>query len=400
MPNLDLNYICKSMGDLSGMPIRVYKEGQLVFYHSIVSLPKDPICIYQTEILSVKEHVGYFVTPLFYYYGIINSNDEKIVIGPTRQIPNTEQELKEIAFQADVPSYDVDNFVIAMKSIIPMPFDSVMQMLCVLNHVLNGENIELRDISIIDTQQEALITNIETERTENDYVFNEERSHDLHNTYPLEQEIQRVVLKGDVKGFQEWAKNAPAVRGGTVAQDQIRQLRNIFIVTITLVSRAAIRGGLDVDEALTLSDSYIQKCELTSSIGAIINLQYRMILDYTERVNHIRCGKNPSKLMLDVANFVQHNLSNQITTELIAKELFLSRTYLSAKFKADSGETLYKYIQNEKITEAKRLLRYTDKTIIAISTFLGFSSQSHFNRVFKAFTNLTPNEYREKHLKF
>ena len=51
----------------------------------------------------------------------------------------------------------------------------------------------------------------------------------------------------------------------------------------------------------------------------------------------------------------------------------------------------------EKTEEAKRLLRYSDKPITAISSYLGFSSPSHFSRVFKARVCITPGEYREKH---
>lgn len=46
-----------------------------------------------------------------------------------------------------------------------------------------------------------------------------------------------------------------------------------------------------------------------------------------------------------------------------------------------------------KTEEAKRLLRYSDKP----SSYLGFSSPSHFSRVFKARVCITPGEYREKH---
>ena len=48
-----------------------------------------------------------------------------------------------------------------------------------------------------------------------------------------------------------------------------------------------------------------------------------------------------------------------------------------------------------KTEEAKRLLRYSDKPITAISSYLGFSSPSHFSRVFKARVWITPGEYRE-----
>ncbi len=394
MAKLDLKYTCTVMGNLSGIPIRIYKNGKLDFYHSLISLPKDPICINLDSILSINEHVGYFVDPYFAYYGIVNSGNQKVVIGPTRQIPLSEQELKEIAFKADVAKNEVADFIIAMRSIVPMPLESIMQILCVLNHVLNGEKTELKDISIFEEKQKALEEDIEQSQVDETISSQFDRPSDLHNTISVENAIQSIVSKGDVDALKQWVQNAPAIRGGTVAQNQLRQIKNIFIVTATLVSRAAISGGMDVEDSMSLSDMYIQKCELMQDLSEIINLQYRMVVDYTERVANIRKGKSPTKLALDVINYVRHHLSEVITTEAIADELYLSRAYLSSKFKADTGENLSDFIQKEKITEAKRLLRYTDKPLVAISSYLGFSSQSHFNRVFKSVTGKTPKEYR------
>ena len=124
-----------------------------------------------------------------------------------------------------------------------------------------------------------------------------------------------------------------------------------------------------------------------------------MILEFTQRVERIRIGKQPSKLVTDVANYIQNHLSEPITAEDIAKELYLSRPYLSRKFIAETGESLTDFILKEKISEAKRLLRYSDKSLTAIGNFLGFSSQGHFSRVFKRYTGLTPGEYRAKYMK-
>ena len=81
----------------------------------------------------------------------------------------------------------------------------------------------------------------------------------------------------------------------------------------------------------------------------------------------------------------------------MAKELFMSRPYLSAKFKEETGETLTDFILKEKTEEAKRLLRYSDKSFTAIGSYLGFSSLGHFSQVFKKYTGRTPTEYREKY---
>lgn len=124
-----------------------------------------------------------------------------------------------------------------------------------------------------------------------------------------------------------------------------------------------------------------------------------MVLDFTERVERLRRGKRPSQLVMDVSNYIQHHMSETISVETMAKELFMSRTYLSRKFKEESGETLTNFILKEKTEEAKRFLRYSDKPLTAIGLYLGFSSQSHFSRVFRKYTSLSPSEYRQKHAK-
>lgn len=241
---------------------------------------------------------------MFPYYGIVNSGQMKIVIGPTRQITETDQELRELAFQTDVTTDDMEDFIAGMKGIIRMPFESILKM----------------------------------------------------------------VRRGDTAALRKWINRAPA-----------------------------IRGGMDVDDAFSHSDSYIQQCELLSSPSDISNLQYRMVLDYTERVERLRLGKRPSKLTIDVANYIHHHMSEPISAKEIAAELFLNRSYLSRKFKKQTGETLTDFILKEKTEEAKRLLRYSDKSLTVIASYLGFSSASHFSRVFKNYVHSTPSEYREKH---
>lgn len=399
MKNLDLQYLCSVIGSLAGIPIRLYKDEKLIFYHSMVELPVDPIALYQKELFEITSNVGYFVTPTFYYYGLINSKEYKIIIGPSGQINNNEKELKELAFQLDIPSQDTKNFVNAMKSLICMPLESIMQILCALNYILNDEKLGLDDIIIYDSNQQIIKKIFESERLNQnlkEYYNNEEAPVFTHNTLALEQTIMNIVRKGDTQALKEWVKQAPAVRAGIIAKDQLRQVKNTFIVTATLVSRAAIRGGMNIEDALTLSDSYIQKCEIINGINQLTNLQYYMVLDFTERVERLRVNKKTSKLALEVADYIQHHLSETVTTEDIAKHLFISRTHLSAKFKEETGENLIDFILKEKTEEAKRLLRYTDKSLNAISSYLGFSSQSHFSRVFKKYSGYTPNEFREK----
>lgn len=99
---LDLQYLCTTIGDMAGVPIRIYQNGLLTFYHSIVALPKDPIKLWEAEILSITEPVGYFITSDFDYYGISHHNDQTIIIGPARLSDPSEQYLRKLAFDLSV----------------------------------------------------------------------------------------------------------------------------------------------------------------------------------------------------------------------------------------------------------------------------------------------------------
>lgn len=398
MKEIDMRYLCATVGSFSGVPVRLFEGDELVFYYSQPKLPRDPMTVYREEIFAVHAHIGYITTRHFHCYGIVNSGKIKIVIGPARQVAESAQELRELAFQTDVPAEDVDDFIIGMKSIVRMPFESILQMLCTLNHVLNGEKLSLADITLYDTDQETLAALQKRRQAEREFSGLPEKDSGGHNSFNQEQIIMNLVRKGDTAALKEWISAAPVIRSGILADDQLRQRKNLFIVTATLVSRAAIRGGMDVDDAFTVSDSYVQQCELLSSPDTIANLQYRMLLDYTERVERLRRGKQPTKLTLDVSNYIQHHMSEPITAEKIAEELFLSRPYLSRRFKKDTGESITDFILKEKTEEARRLLRYSDKSIIVISDYLGFSSPSHFSRTFKKYSGKTPREYRERYI--
>ncbi len=390
----DLKYVAKSMGTLSGIPVRLTENGALTFAWFPVKLPKDPFELYRKEILSIAGHVGYFVTPLFHYYGVIHLKNASIVIGPTSQVMANEQDLRELAFKLDVPKEDVPAFIAGMNGITHLPVETLLSMLCTMNHFLNGgETLAISDVAIFSEEQRTIKSGVEKRRTAR--VYEEApRLQETHNALAIEEALMEIVRRGDTAALKRWMEQAPAIRGGTIAPNQLRQLKNTFIVAVTLASRAAIRGGMREDDAFTLSDGYIQRVELLSDQIRIMNLQYHMILEFTEQVEKLHLGHHPTKLAADVAYYVRHHLSEPISTEKMAETFYLSRPYLSAKFRQETGETLTDFILREKTEEAKRLLRYSDKSASAIGAYLGFSSHGHFIRVFKKYAGMTPNEYR------
>lgn len=205
MSKIDLNYLCTLIGNLSGVPIRMFRGGKQLFFHSFVNLPRDPMLPFRDDILSKDAHISYYITPYFHYYGIVSDGKTKIVIGPSMLTAGNEHDLRELAMRCDVPHEETDAFVSGMNSIVRMPLTSIMLMLCAINYVLNDEKKSLEEITIYEAEQQDLTAKIGSERAEQAFdTFNDdlESENAVHNTLAAEQTIMNFVRKGDVDGLK------------------------------------------------------------------------------------------------------------------------------------------------------------------------------------------------------
>lgn len=80
--------------------------------------------------------------------------------------------------------------------------------------------------------------------------------------------------------------------------------------------------------------------------------------------------------------------------DIIQNTLRFSCSYFSSYFKKELGFSIGEFITRCRLEEARYLLRYTSKPISLISSYLCFSSQSHFQTAFKKQFGITPLQYR------
>ncbi len=397
MKKADVYYFSQNISALSGIPIRIYKGSDVIASYSMGVFPCDPFSLYEAELLEAGRRVRCLITPQFQYYGIIPGRSFTVVAGPSHQILPRRQTIVEIGFLLGIEETHRESFAIAMQSIPAISLESFAQMICFMHDYLNNERLSLKDLLISEETQEDIRRSIVEEQSL-DTAISDPINKAGHDTLAFEQTMMQLIGEGDIAGVTELISKMPPGRMGQLSAEQLRQQKNTFIVAATLESRAAITGGMEQEEAFSLSDSYIQRCELLNDIPSISNLQYRMVMDYTSRVEKLRFGQNPSRFVLDIANHVRRHLSDNIRTSDIAKSLFLSREHLSTRFKRETGVSLTEYIHHKKIEEAKRLLKSTNKSIAEIGNYLAYSSQSHFQNTFKRYTGTTPGEYRSNTL--
>lgn len=185
-------------------------------------------------------------------------------------------------------------------------------------------------------------------------------------------------------------------KAGTLSENPLRQAQIIFISLITQITRSAMDAGVPEDLAYAMSDSYIQTSENYTRVLQIQLLQERAIGDFANAVKHQKSSPPFSKATRKAVNYINSHLQEKITLEILARTAKLSPGRFSHLFREETGMSPMAYLQAERIKTARNMLLYTDYTVSEISTILCFSSESHFIKVFKQYTGLSPGKYRNQ----
>lgn len=101
-------------------------------------------------------------------------------------------------------------------------------------------------------------------------------------------------------------------------------------------------------------------------------------------------------IMADVIQYLYDHYAEDITIENLSQAFYLSPYYLCRKFKETTGSTIIRYLNTTRILNAQRMMLETGKNFTQISKETGFSNLTHFNRVFKSVTGMTPSENRRR----
>lgn len=266
---------------------------------------------------------------------------------------------------------------------------ALKQTLRMMHHFLNpGLDEELYDVLDADETEEL---------RKNQYdEYYEMRECGYHNnSIEIEREICKIVEKGDVGAFEKYVRNVPHLETGVTSLSPLRQKKNLAIISVSLLSRAAIRGGMDANTALLLSDNYIRHIENSFKDGQVDGILLDMFSHFVHAVFDVRAEKDAGHTMETVIQYVREHVNRPITVHSLAALFGFNPDYLSHKFKSRMGFGLKTFIKRTKLEEATQLLKYTNQTVLEISNYLCFSSQSNFQNAFKCQYHLTPKQYRE-----
>lgn len=398
MDRQQMEYLCRYRSILSGIPIRLYENEKLVYKQEPMLLKED-ICQNVYPMLSNSEKsIAYIVLNNRSLFGLIKVADSPydIVVGPSKSADFTEEEQESALFSLGFEYLDKETFEKYFAVIPIVPINYFFLMLSEINLYVNNEIVHIYDF--INMNSQTVYENM-CETHENLMESFEKLDYNeapKHSVQAFEEQMFFYIKNGQTEKLNHLFKNSILGNTGKLANSQLRQDKNNAIVSITIATRAAISGNLNPEMAYQLSDYYIQKIEEGSDSSQILQTNATAMIDFCSRVKELHYNGLGSPVIDRAVRYIADHITQKITVDDMAKNLYISRAHLSSKFKNETGMNLIDYIALQKINEAKRLLRYTDKSLSEISTYLAYSSQSYFQNQFKKITGITPLLYRER----
>lgn len=102
----------------------------------------------------------------------------------------------------------------------------------------------------------------------------------------------------------------------------------------------------------------------------------------------------PEKLISELIVYVEAHLYEGLNLDQIAAALHYSKYYLHRTFRQSAGLTIHEYVQRRRLTEAARMLVFSEKTVLDIAQLSGYESQQAFTDAFRSMYKMAPVRFR------
>lgn len=395
-----LYHIAESFFRLTAIPTRIYHQKQLLkTFGSFTEFIDITGC--DAKLLASQEAIDILLNPLYLAFGYIACKDscDSVIFGPIRTLPITDDVINSFLTENNLPLSDSDELHTQLDKLLLMYLDYFADILASVYCSINHEIVQAATIlNRLPLQSGQKSQNIDAHllADQEAVVYGD---NGLRNTYNYEQKMLHYVKNGMVEELNSMGELDKDMHIGSLLNDSLRYYKNLLLAQNTLISRAAIEGGLAPDAAYSMSDYFVMQIENCETVLQLSQVSRTLCNDYCNRVRKNRSPHTDNIIANKAIQYIIEHIHEHLSAQEIADHLGISREYLSSKFKKATGNSIPDFINKAKIDIAKRLLRFTDKPLVMISNYLSYSSQSYFQTQFKRIVGMTPMEYRQSMLK-
>ena len=393
---MDYQYLCQSFFSLAHLPVNLSISGKSTDSFGISSID----FVYENLLAGINKQTSFpaIIEKNYGSYIIFCPQEQidiKIIIGPLFQVSLEEKSIKQFYREESIISESTEELSSELLLIPVVPYNRILYITTFFEYILNNHKMDFKkDFMFSD---DSSVKSVSISQTHNAYQKRDENY--VHGTYQFEQQILDLIKTGNRGKLEQLLLSfslSSIQNEGSVATTALRQAKNVFIAQTALMGKcAAIPGGADTELIYQLIDQYSQECERMQTVEQITILQFQMLLDFASRVADAQIPAGVSSEIYHCIQYINSHVNEPISLDNLADEIGKSKSYTIKHFKDELGFNPGVYITHARIQEAKSLLRFTDKSLSEISSYLCFSSQSYFQNIFKKITGITPTEYRK-----
>lgn len=205
------------------------------------------------------------------------------------------------------------------------------------------------------------------------------------------------ISQGDEDGLVRFVRTNMPLMELRIHEDPLLQGRAAVSFLAYACAQAARSGGLPVNRCFEITQNYQRLANDTSNEELVHYLMLPMMLELAKAVS-IEGNAYTRPISHHAMTYVRSHLSEPLDGDSVAEACGVSRKTLCTRFKIETGETFAAYVRRVRIERARRLLDTSEYEISRIAYQTGFSSQSHFQTVFKEATGYTPREWRMREI--
>ena len=212
---------------------------------------------------------------------------------------------------------------------------------------------------------------------------------DCHNGYE-----QGTSRHQDENGIYDelWSLSWVHFNGSTMAEIYGKYRERGGIPVFSCDNPEKYKQTLQQIFEISTSDSYVRDMQIAGQLTQLLSF---LMEDAWNPERGMKKITSKRLSIQEIKTYIEEHFPEKMALEILSERFFVNKYYLAKIFKEQYGFTVNAYISHIRITRAKELLRFSQKSVEEIGRSCGFQDANYFARCFKRIEGISPTQYRE-----
>jgi AraC-like DNA-binding protein len=218
---------------------------------------------------------------------------------------------------------------------------------------------------------------------------------DYEDVHEISGELNKLLMKKEVKEVDHWVEEF-FIKIDNLSYVSVYKLRAIMSNLAYMTNRHFSMQHIDINKLFTenMEDLYNKElfCDTEFHRKWLIKFLYDILNELKHNDSDI--PENLSNIML----YLQNNYNKKISLAGIAKQFYMSQSYLSRLFVKHLNMNYVEFINKIRMERAKELLEDPGNKVMNVALEVGFDSSGYFSKQFKKYYGISPKQFRKSFL--